>query len=228
MKKCGQCGASVKDGANFCSQCGKPILAEQRGIISWKIEIPLITNPFVLRHVGSGILALVISMFVIFGTVLGIANGARGVGQGAIVASAVGAFFFLIAVFTLLIFLGNKYCLEFMVGGEGIVMISQKARAHALHRLTFLMGLLAKNMAVTGAGLLGISTETTVVPWNKVRSFKCYPEKNVIAVRRRLLPPIYVYCTADNFKLVTNMVTEKAQTSKTRKERTENHGRQIL
>ncbi|MBI4970562.1 MAG: hypothetical protein HZC17_01820 [Candidatus Omnitrophica bacterium] len=210
MKTCGECGGLARDEAKFCSQCGKSVIVDAEGAISWQIEIPLMTNRFILQNVGLGLLLLMISLFAIFGIVFGFTNGLKGVGQGLLVSLIAGAFFALISVFTLLIFLGNKYCLEFRVGNDGIFMVSRQARAHAVHRLALIAGLLARNPAVMGAGLAGTASETAEISWKKVKSFRLYPDKKVVAVHQGFLPALYVYCTADNFKLVSDKIAEKS------------------
>ncbi|MEM1995055.1 MAG: hypothetical protein QXW32_06280 [Nitrososphaerales archaeon] len=175
---------------------------------SWQIEVPL-ANRFMITHLSKGLAALMIACFLIFGTVLAVANGLEGLIQGLMVTLGMGLFFILVSILTLFVILRNRYTLMFKIGDDGVVMESRVDRAHKIHRLALILGLLARNPAATGAGLSGIVSERVEVPWKTIRSFKSYPDKRAVKVNRRFLPALYIYCKEDNFNKVVEIFKNK-------------------
>lgn len=177
--------------------------------LSWEVEVPLLTNPFILSHVGGAILALMALLLVVFGAALGFANGWEGVGQALVLALAAGLFIALISVLTLGLFLGNRYRLEFRLDDAGIQMVSRSRRAGLAHRLALLSGVLARNPGVAAAGIAGVVTETVFVGWDEVQGLRPHPGKSVVTVRRRLFPDLHVFCDPEAFPLVLAFLEER-------------------
>lgn len=187
--------------------------------LSWKINIPLINNRFVISNVIQGIALTLLLFFVIIGSIFGWANGMEGVGQAFIACLWAGVFLVMISVLTLAVFLGNKYLLEFTINEEGVVMKSRSEQAHFAHRLALILGVLGRNLATVGAGAAGVAGETSRMPWNKIKSVKAYPDKKIIRLKRNFFETMFVYCTEENFKDVSALITEKSAENKGRPDR---------
>lgn len=187
--------------------------------ISWQIEIPLINNRFIIGNVMKGIALTLLLFFIIIGSIFGGSNGMKGVEQALMASLWAGLFLVIVSVFTLGVFLGNKYLLDFNINEEGVIMKSRSERAHFVHRLALIMGLLGRNMAAAGAGVAGVAGETSYMPWNKIKSIKVYPEKKTIRLKRNFLETIYVYCTEGDFESVSALIARKAAENKGRPDR---------
>lgn len=186
----------------------------QENTLSWQIRIPLITNRFMIDNVVKGIAMTLLLFFIIISSVLGWANGMKGVEQALIACLWAGLFLVVISIFTLAVFLGNKYLLEFTMNEEGVIMKSKSERAHFAHRLALILGVLGRSPATVGAGAAGVAGEKTVMPWNSIKSVKVYPDKRIIRLKRNFLETMYVYCTEENFKGVSALIAQKSAENK--------------
>lgn len=211
MAVCSKCGSELSAGARFCPRCGSPRSpVSDADLLSWEIEIPLLGNRFILGNVGTALLALVGLLAVVFVPVFAWANGWEGVVQALVLTAAAGAFVALVSVFTLGVFLGNRYRLRFLIADDGIQMLTLSRRSRAAHRLAILLGLLARNPGAVGAGLAGAVSEAVLVEWDEVQGVRTHPEERVVTVRRRLMPDLHVFCTPENFTQVSSYLSRKA------------------
>ena len=181
--------------------------------LSWEVEVPLLTNPFILSHVGGAILALMALLLVVFGAALGWANGWEGVGLALLLTLAAGLFVALISVLTLGLFLGNRYRLEFRLDDAGIQMVSRSRRAGLAHRLALLSGVLARNPGVAAAGVAGVVTETVFVAWDEVQGLRPHPGRGVVTVRRRFFPDLHVFCAPGAYPAVLAFLNARTPTA---------------
>jgi len=186
----------------------------QTNALSWQIEIPLINNRFILWNVTKGCILSLLLLFVILGSILGLVNGMKGVEFALIACGWVFLFIMVISVFTLLVVLGNKYPLEFTLDDQGITMKSQSGRAKGIHRLTLILGLLGQNMGAIAAGGSARAGEMFVCPWKDIKSVKLYPGKKVVAAKQNFIQTMYVFCTDENYKEVSDLIMNKAAKSK--------------
>jgi len=183
---------------------------QEKNLLSWQVEISLINNRFIIWNVVKGSLLSLLLLFVILGLILGFTDVMRGLKTAFIACLWTGLFIVFISIFTLLVVLGNKYPLEFIINEEGIIMKSQSRRAKAAHRLAFILGLLGKSSAAMASGALGKSGEIAVCGWKEIDSVKLYPDKRVVAARQNFIQTMYVFCTESNFQQVANLIKEKS------------------
>jgi hypothetical protein len=213
---CRRCGSKLKDGSRFCAVCGGSI-ADDDGAPSataassddeliWRVEVPLLTNRFIMRDTLLGAVAT----FLIAGTFIGGAfawgGGASGWRAGFIFAGAFAVFYLVIAVLTFGLIFGNRWPLEFTVGAHGVVMNNISQKAHAIHRFSWILALLTGRPLMAGPGLIAQSREVVGIPWDDVRRVKKYPALGVIYIKAGLLENVHLYCTPSNFAEVTRRV----------------------
>ena len=187
--------------------------------ISWQINIPLINNRFMIGNVVKGIAMTLLLFFMIIGSILVWVDGIKGVAQAFVACLWAGLFLVIVSVFTLAVFLGNKYLLEFNINEEGVIMKSRSERARFAHRLALILGVLGRNPAGAGAGVAGIAGEKSSMPWNRIRSVKVYPDKKIIRLKRNFLETMFVYCTEENFESVSALIAKKSAENKGRPDR---------
>ena len=215
---CTQCGASLNENARFCPKCGNATAADSPPsaeaspqAMTWRIEVPLLTNRFVMTDVIVGCGVTVILCWLFFFLAFAWGNDFRDLGQAWRVSAtfALGGAIFLstMSLFVLLVFFGNRHPLEFILDEDGIVMNNISERAKAAHRLAWLVALATGRPLMAGPGLIAQSREVVAIPWDEVRRVKAYPALGVIAIRGGLLENIRLYCTHENFPSVLERVS---------------------
>ncbi len=182
----------------------------QQKAMSWQIEIPLITNRFIILNVVKGTILTLLLLFVILGLIFGLTNGAGGLKVAIIACLWGGVFIVVISIFTLAVVLQNKYPLEFIIDDKGITMKGQSSRAKKAHRLALILGLLTGGLGAMAAGAAGIRSERFVCPWKGVKSVRLYPDKKVVAAKQNIIQTMYIFCTDGNYKEVSDLVMKKA------------------
>jgi len=182
----------------------------QEKALSWQIEIPLITNRFIILNVIKATILTLLLLFVIIGLIFGLTNGVSGLKAAMIACLWVGVFIVVISIFTLAVVLQNKYPLEFIIDDKGVTMKSQSGRAKRAHRLALILGLLTGGLGAIAAGAAGIRGEIFVCPWKGVKSVRLYPDKKVVAAKQNIIQTMYVFCTDGNYKEVSDLVMKKA------------------
>jgi len=182
----------------------------QEKALSWQIEIPLITNRFIILNVVKGTILTLLLLFVILGLIFGLTNGAGGLKVAIIACLWVGVFIVAISIFTLAVVLQNKYPLEYIIDDKGITMQSQSGRAKTAHRLALILGLLTGGLGAIAAGAAGIRSERFVCLWKGVKSVRLYPDKKVVAAKQNIIQTMYVFCTDDKYKEASHLIMEKA------------------
>jgi hypothetical protein len=213
MHECEHCKATIREQAKFCPQCGYPVAEGDIPQYAWQIDVPLINNRFILLNTGTGIGIALTIFFILLGSIFGYHNGWEGIGQAAIATLGIGFFFLLVSLLTLTVVLGNRYQMEFAVGKDCMMMVSRSSRAHTVHRMAFLVGLLARNMAATGAGLSALATETITLEWKNARTVILHPDKYTLTVKRKFMPALHVFCTPENFTQVSQYIVERIKES---------------
>lgn len=184
-------------------------MAMQEKSLSWQIEIPLINNRFILLNVVKATILSLITIFIILGLILGLSSGIYGLKTALIACLWICAFIIIISVLTLVVVLGNKYPLEFIIDDKGITMKSQSGRAKTAHRLALILGLLTGSMGAIAAGAGGISGEIFVCPWKGIKSVKLHPDVKVVAAKQNSIQTMYVFCTEGNFKEISDLITKR-------------------
>ena len=214
---CTQCGASLNENARFCPKCGNATAADtppsdkaSPQAMTWRIEVPLLTNRFVMTDVIVGCGVTVILCWLFFFLAFAWGSDFRNLAQAWRVSAtfALGGAIFLstISLFVLLVFFGNRHPLEFILDEDGIVMNNISERAKAAHRLAWLVALATGRPLMAGPGLIAQSREVVAIPWDEVRRVKTYPALGVIAIRGGLLENIRLYCTRENYPAVLERI----------------------
>lgn len=205
---CRLCGSELNGGSLFCTDCGgstaadstpRAATAEPAGTLIWRVEVPLITNRFVVLDTLLGCVATTVIGGVLLSAIFGWSGGMKGVVAGLTFAGAMGLFILLMSVFTLVVIFGNRWPLEFELGEHGIVMRNVSEKAHAIHRLSWILALVTGRPLMAGPGLIAQSREVIGVPWEDVRSVRRYPSLGVIGIRGGLLENVRLYCTPSNY-----------------------------
>jgi hypothetical protein len=221
---CTRCGASLGEAANFCAKCGRPVgTSEAAGVsdqgstgdLVWQVNVPLITNRFVLLDVAMGGLATVLISGLLLFLVMAFAGGRDEIGEAfrfaAIMSGGFGVFFAFISVVTLLFVLGNRCPFEFRVLKNGVVQNNVSDRARFVHRFAWILAVVTGRPLMAGPGLIAQSQEVAAIPWNEVRTVRLYPDLGVVGIRGGFLESVRLYCTQDNYAAVARKVEESVR-----------------
>ena len=210
---CRNCGAQLNSGSRFCAACGILVGADApsettdpAGTLRWRIEVPLITNRFVVLDTLLGCLATTAISAAILSTIFGLSGGSGGVTAGLTFAGVMGLFILVVSVFTLTVIFGNRWPLEFVVGPDGVVMNNISEKAQAIHRLSWILAVVTGRPLMAGPGLIAQSREVIGIPWADVRTVRRYPAHGVIGIRGGLLENVRLYCTPSNYAAVAQQV----------------------
>jgi hypothetical protein len=217
---CRRCGTKLKGDSRFCTECGgsiadddaapaagaAPSSAPSGNDLRWRVEVPLLTNRFILQDVFLGALATTLIGGTIIGGIFAWDGGWKGLQSGLIFSGFFGLFMLLVSVLTLGGIFGNRWPLEFLVGDDGVVMNNVSEKAHAIHRLSWILALLTGRPLMAGPGLIAQSREVVGITWDEVRTVRGYPALGVIYIKGGFLDNVRLYCTSANYAEVARRV----------------------
>lgn len=224
---CRRCGSKLKAGSAFCTECGGSLADDGASVatvapsaaapgatapgatpdlIRWRVEVALLTNRFIVRDVLLGALATTVISGTLIGGIFAWSGGWDGVRAGLIFAGIMGAFILLMSVLTLGVIFGNKWPLEFVLTADGVIMNNVSEKAHAIHRLSWILAIVTGRPLMAGPGLLAQSREVVGIPWDEVRTVKHHAALGVIAITGGFLDNIRLYCTSANYADVARRV----------------------
>ena len=209
-KYCRRCGSLLKDGSRFCAVCGGSIAddsapagatsAESGNRLRWRVEVPLLTNRFIVSDVFFGAAATTLIGGLLIGGIFSTKGGGwAGFRAGFLMAGIMGAFILVVSVFTLGLIFGNRWPLEFVVGDDGVIMNNISEKAHTIHRLSWILALLTGRPLMAGPGLIAQSREVVGIAWEEVRRVRKYPALGVIYIKGGFADNVRLYCTPSNY-----------------------------
>jgi hypothetical protein len=214
---CRRCGSKLKSSSAFCTECGGSIADDGAPsaaataettpeLIRWRVEVALLTNRFIVRDVLLGALATTVIAGTLIGGIFAWSGGWEGFRAGLIFAGIMGAFILLMSVLTLGVIFGNRWPLEFVLTDDGVIMNNVSEKAHAIHRLSWILAIVTGRPLMAGPGLLAQSREVVGIPWDEVRTVKRHAALGVIAITGGFLDNIRLYCTSGNYGDVAQRV----------------------
>lgn len=121
-------------------------------------------------------------------------------------------FFLIAAGITVLVYLlslllfANRYLMRFALTEKAVFWETRSRAGRRAGPLAFIVGLLAGKPSVAGAGALAIAGRAGDIAWAKIRRIKEYPSLNVIALKNSWRVVARLYCTAENFGTVAEIV----------------------
>jgi hypothetical protein len=211
---CRRCGTQLKGESRFCTSCGgttgpdapSGASADPAGTIRWRVEVPLVTNRFIMLDVVLGSAATVALCGVIFAAIFGSSGGMKGVVAGFTAAAWAGVVLLVMSVLVLALIFGNKWPLEFVINEDGVVQNNISERAHAINRFSWILALLTGRPLMAGPGLIAQSREVVGIAWDEVRRVRRYPALGVIGIRGGFLDNVRLFCLPSNYADVAQRV----------------------
>jgi hypothetical protein len=221
MMNCEACGRSVPEGTAYCTSCGAmlpvPVAPEAPSpratadnnageILAWERKIPLITNPYLVLQ---GI-AIPLGIGILLGIIFRLITGAGEMLLMFIILGGFLALLFLFVMLVLQIVTGGGLLTAFFISSEGVAYRAG-SQTGTLNRAATAGSVLMGSVGGTGAGLLAMSQECTMLAWNDIRYISVYPAVRSLVFRSPLLVgPVVLYCTEENFSRVLAMAGKYA------------------
>jgi hypothetical protein len=222
MVTCEACGQEVPAGQRFCSGCGAAIgppggnerpgkTLVPEGIagehLHWNRKIPLITNPYLVLQCIFTPLGIAIVM----GSFLSLITGGEwGLLILFLMIGAGLSVLMLLIMLVLQLITGGGLDTEFFISNEGVAH-GVGSTTRALNRVSTGGSAVLGSLSGTGAGLLAMSQENTMLPWEDVRYISVYRSMRSLVFRSRyLVSPVVLYCSEENYPAILAMVKKYA------------------
>jgi len=117
----------------------------------------------------------------------------------------ISASFILTAVLLHVLYRG-MYHVNFTVDSSGVRCYTTSRQAQSnklLNALTVFAGLLSRQPAAAGAGVLAQARQQTFIRWNRVTKIRFYDESQTILVRAGYFDSVAIFCAPDNYPEVS-------------------------
>ncbi|MFA4862056.1 hypothetical protein [Methanoregula sp.] len=221
MITCEACGKSVGANNSFCTACGArlsrvtpddhsfdmdlPPDAPAEGL-TWSRKIPLITNPYlVLQCTGIPFL-----IGIVFGSIFSLGTGSWEMLLLFLVLALFLAVLMLVIMAVLQLVTRGGLETEFFISSGGVAHNAGRT-TQKLDRVSTAGSVVLGSMSGTGAGLIAMSQECNVLPWEDVRYISVYPRVRSLVFRSKyLISPVVLYCTEENFPAVRALAKKYA------------------
>lgn len=175
----------------------------QEPTLVWGVQIPILTNPFMLWDLFR-VFGLVFVIFFVFMYLI-----TQGIDLDqllSIVGMIMGIIFGLFRFAGLLIYWnGIDACFEITEKGAGY---KAGKKAKRMNKIVLLLGLLAGSARVAGAGLLATSQEEQFFPWRQIHKATIHKRWRVISLSNNWRTVIRLYCTPENFDDAERLVRQ--------------------
>jgi hypothetical protein len=179
-------------------------------LIRWQMDVPLLTNRFILYDLAK---LTIISALIMFVLVEGMILVLEGLKWDVFVNMALMAGFAclglaVLMVLVMLLFFWNRFPMGFALSEEGAAVTSQSRRGQVANRLAVIIGALAGKPGVAGAGMLGMAQEEVGIGWPEVERLNIHPGPRVISLMNSWRVVLRLYCTPENFPAVRQQVED--------------------
>jgi hypothetical protein len=181
--------------------------------VKWTINMPLLTNYYMLRDTVIFFVAVSVFFFVLVMGMAILTGNTDGMDTYLLLwAVCSGALLVLMLIAILAVF-RNSTDFTYDVTDKGIMMsVGKKERK--ISRLAILAGLLTGNIQALGAGLLSASREDYFLDWADVRRVSVHRGPKMLVLKAGLIPGNRIFCTAENFPTVEKAFREYAKKAK--------------
>mgnify|MGYP006291903017 CR=1 FL=1 len=175
----------------------------------WEADVPLVTNPLVMRQFG--VVALGSGLFMAF--LLTLISAATGefeqIPVMLLISLLAAAGLGLLLIVVALLVYGNRIRLRFTLDAEGAHIETVDRRARAGNRGALLAGVLAGSPGTAGAGALASARETTRVRWRDLSAAAYAPRQPMIILRSSWRAVGVLVCLPENYGAVAHYVRNR-------------------
>ena len=172
----------------------------------WKVNVPLVNNPIVLRQTSAACLISGLVVFIILSSIFAFENNWSAIIDAAWIAAAISLGFSLMAVIVMLVIYGNRMAMEFTLDQRGVLSKVTAKRAKLIARLAFILGLLSGRFTVAGAGLLAQTGATQFVRWKQIVHTRYDDKRYIIYLANNWRTVAALFCLESNYLAVKQQV----------------------
>ena len=177
--------------------------------IAWTIDVPLLSTPIVVRQLAA---VIMIPLAILALLLVGFAWLEGNLHQLAAILRAifgVSAILLVLVLAAVVLFFNNRMTVSFEIDADGVRSCVVDRRVKFGRTLAIVLGALARNPTVAGAGLLARANASRFTEWHEIRSLEVDQNRHTVLLRSNRLVLDAVFCTKDNFMDVTSTI-EKA------------------
>ncbi len=215
MSVCAKCSASMDRNDKLCPECG-PLYPETNlnpklpfDPVTWEADIPLLTNPLILKQLllvtaGAGfIMAAILSL------VFALTGEAGEIPVMLMISFLTAAGFGLLLFLVALIYFGNRTRVRFSLSSSGVLWEARDKRVKSASRLAMVAGVLGGSLQAAGAGALAVTREKDYVSWKHIRSAEYNRRHLMIVLRNSWRPVMMIICLNENYDLLVGYIKNK-------------------
>ena len=189
--------------------------SSDKDIISWEIDVSLINNKYIARQIitvfGLAILFVLVILFLIelFSGTLNLV----------FLLNLLKIFLLLVAIIAVLtvlgvfLVMGNRYSYRYTLDPDKGIwekpQAGQRKKNSLVNSFVIFLGLLAKNPAAAGAGVLAQSRQEQHIKWKDINQVEIDPRKQVIVLKKNKITRMIVFCLPDNYEKVAGLIKAK-------------------
>lgn len=176
--------------------------------MEWKISVPIFHHSVILRQLA---IAVALPFGVVVAVMLFNAWEKRFSPDSLYGLVLIAALFLLTWLFIMVVYGGN-YDAGFVIDATGIRCYTQKQQAgknRIINWLAVLLGLLSRNLAAAGAGLLAQSRQSVFLKWSGIKKVNYMPKRHTIMVRGSVTESKAVFCTPENYAAVAALIQSR-------------------
>ena len=182
---------------------------EVNEILTWIADVPLVTNPVVMRAMGMVLVISYLMITGIFAIVLTVDDHLDRLPT--FMLSMLGAFAIVtvLLVLVMLVFFGNRMRLRYFIDDEGMTSVVIDRRAKIASSLAIVAGTASANPGLAGAGVATAGSRREYTKWVRVSEARYYPDRHHIGlVAAGWWPVGSIYCTEESYPVVEKRVRE--------------------
>lgn len=176
--------------------------------IEWEVDVPLVTNPVVLRQIAFVFLLVPFIACGLLAPPMWSTGSLDGFPALAAMIFGISAALGVIGLLAAWLVLGNRIRMRFHVAINGVVTEITDTRARRIGWLTLVLGILSGKPGAAGSGMLTLSNARQSANWGAIRVARFHPSREVVELSNGWRTIIVLFCTAENYDSVARMVKE--------------------
>lgn len=191
----------------------KPAVSMPSQGFTWDIDIPLLTNRFMVYDLSKVVVITIAIFAVIFAMITIASDGGMDLRKFFIllkICGLVAAILITLMVLVMLLFFFNRFPMRFFLSPRQVRVASLSRQGKWGNRLAVILGALAGKPGIAGAGLLAMAQEMVAMNWPEVKQVKVHRQARVISLLNSWRVVLRLYCTPENFPQVLAWVREHA------------------
>ncbi len=176
-------------------------------ILTWIVDVPLLTNPIVLRALVPILAIAYLFVVGIFGIVLASADHLERL-PAFMGLMAIGfAFLALLALLVILVFFRNRMRVRYVLDDAGVTSVVVDRRAEIAGSLAVFAGTASANATLARSGLVAAGSQREHTKWNRIREARFRPERNFVSlVAAGSWPVGAIHCTPESYPVVEKRI----------------------